>query len=99
MSYNLEHSEEDSIDCAICLEQIYDKLEEDDAHILYTECNHKIHLECMIKWRKHRDLSINITKMTQLKCELCQSQRNFRICSGLVEVKKSNRFYKMCCIV
>ena len=47
----------------------------------------------------YRDLSINITKMTQLKCELCQSQRNFRICSGLVEVKKSNRFYKMCCIV
>ncbi|MDA7573814.1 hypothetical protein N8751_00875 [bacterium] len=94
-----DETDEEGEDCAICLEQIQDKLKDDDVYILYEECNHRIHLKCMKKWRKHRELSTNISKMTHLKCELCQVPRKISIIKGLVEVKKSNRLAKMCCIV
>jgi hypothetical protein len=94
-----EETDEEGEDCAICLEQIHDKLKDDDVYILYEVCNHRIHLKCMKKWRKHRELSTNISRMTHLKCELCQVSRKISIIKGLVEVKKSNRLAKMCCIV
>tara|TARA_B100000963_G_C22637489_1_gene678399 strand:- start:5632 stop:6399 length:768 start_codon:yes stop_codon:yes gene_type:complete len=98
-SLESNESDTDCQCCAICLNKISDIMRDGDVHIEYDECGHKVHIDCMKKWRQHRELSTNFKKMRLLKCELCQTRRSFTIVKSLVEVKKSNRMRKICCIV
>ena len=94
-----EESDSDVQDCAICLNKVSNIMRDNDVYIEYDECGHRVHIDCMKKWRLHRELSSNFKKMRFLKCELCQIPRSFTIVKSLVEVKRSNRMRKMCCIV
>ena len=94
-----EESDSDVQDCAICLSRVSNIMRDNDVYIEYDECGHRVHIDCMKKWRSHRELSCNFKKMRFLKCELCQIPRSFTIVKSLVEVKRSNRMRKMCCIV